>query len=93
MPTRQMHDGDWGCTLRRGDVTRGVTRLKIALNRCYGAELRVDRVYGPGTAAAVRWVRVSLGLSDHAVYGPRLRAKMEWPVYYNGDFSHCEVPG
>ncbi len=68
------------CTLRPGDANPGVFVLQDTLNRCYGAKLTLDAIYGPKTREAVLKVQVRHKISQDGIYGPETAGAMDWPL-------------
>jgi Putative peptidoglycan binding domain len=86
-------EGDINCVLGLGNATDGVYKLQDALNRCYGAGLVQDGIYGPATRGAVVRVQQYEGIPADGVYGPQTRGAMKWPVYNaDGSFDRCTRP-
>ena len=54
------YNGQWQCTMRRGEVGNEVRALQRTLNNCYGASLSVDGEFGPKTEAALKNAEASI---------------------------------
>jgi hypothetical protein len=90
LPSAGRDSGNISCTFVRGLSGGGVFKLQDALNRCYGANLVMDGLFGPATEAALRGVQASHGLPVDGIYNPQLRRAMLWPVYNaDGSFDRC----
>ena len=77
-PTTRYGSYSTNCNLLRGDTGPGVRLLQQVLNRCYGAGLTTDGIYGSATAGAVYRVwRNETGVSS-MVYEDYLRRHMDW---------------
>jgi hypothetical protein len=57
-----------------------VLYLKVALNRCHGTRLTVDRTFDPQTATALMVLRPALGLPAYPGYDLALARRMAWPM-------------
>ncbi|EXG82333.1 putative peptidoglycan-binding domain-containing protein [Cryptosporangium arvum DSM 44712] len=82
---------DTNCTLGNGNQSSAVRALQDSLNRCHGAGLTVDGIYGARTATAVRNVQRGANIAQDGVYGPQTRNAMLWAHYYysGGAFLTC----
>jgi hypothetical protein len=92
IPTTQGGSFNANCALRYGDNTWGVFALQRALNKCHGAGLVEDAVYGERTRNAVIWMQAAAGITVDGVYGPQTRElALKWPRYYklSGGFAGC----
>ena len=55
--------------------------VQLALNACSNGGLTVNGVYDARTAAAVKWMQGTVGITTDAIYGPQTAAKaIQWPV-------------
>lgn len=83
--------GTWNCEMYIGHGGKGaVAALQTALNECHGKHLLVDGLYGKATATAVLQVN-----GENGVYGPKTRAKMNWPIHDSRTdaFKSCSHTG
>ncbi|MGW6795229.1 peptidoglycan-binding domain-containing protein [Streptomyces chartreusis] len=58
------------CYLIYGSQNSGVSALQSMLNKCRGAGLAVNGMYGPATRSAVTSVQQRVGVAADAEYGP-----------------------
>jgi murein L,D-transpeptidase YcbB/YkuD len=74
-----------------------VEAVQLAVIQCYNgtwAAQRIrssggaDGVYGVGTVEAVKWLQKNrfgfTGSDADGVYGPKTRAKLQWPLFWHG---------
>jgi len=76
--------GSINCFMAYGDVSDAVAYLQRSINKCYLAprgmtQLKVDKIYGHLTEAAVYFVQGVIHANQDGVYGPETRSKMRWP--------------
>jgi hypothetical protein len=96
LPSINHEARDVNCELANGNASDGVSKLQDALNRCYGANLRRDGIYGTLTENAVRAVQDHHNITVDGRYGPQTRAAMKWPIYApdnnpnDDDFVQCD---
>jgi hypothetical protein len=94
LPSAGRNSGNINCTFVSGMSGGGVYKLQDALNRCYGANLVVDGLFGPATEAALRRVELIHHVPPDGIYDPPLRKAMLWPVYNpDGSFDRCAQIG
>lgn len=79
IPTVGSNTGNFNCLLGVGNQSSAVSTLQSALNRCYGAGLAVDGIYGSQTKAAVQNAQRREGITADGVYGPQTRDHLHWP--------------
>ncbi|GGT23952.1 peptidoglycan-binding domain-containing protein [Streptomyces chromofuscus] len=79
MPHQNYAPADpYWCYLKYGSQNSGVSALQFSLNKCYGAGLAVDGIYGNATRAAVVSLQQRLGIGVDGEYGPQTRDAMNW---------------
>ncbi|MGC4943448.1 peptidoglycan-binding domain-containing protein [Kribbella sp. DT2] len=82
---------DLECQMGIGSAGPEVTPLQVSLNRCHGAGLTVDSIYGPKTADAVRLVQSKAGIPADGIYGPQTRRVVYW-LFSNGSCARVLGP-
>ncbi|HKO34191.1 MAG TPA: peptidoglycan-binding domain-containing protein [Candidatus Limnocylindria bacterium] len=85
VPSVGVNDRNYGCTFGRGNVSSAVLKVQQALNRCYGAGIAEDQVFGPQTESALRAAQRQEGIFDDGVYGPQTATHLQWPFYQARD--------
>jgi hypothetical protein len=96
LPSINHEARDVNCELARGNATDGVSKLQDALNRCYGANLARDGIFGPRTEEALRAAQDFENITVDGRYGPQTRAHLKWPIYApdnnpnDDDFVQCD---
>jgi hypothetical protein len=73
------------CELSEDDTGSGVRVLQQALNRCYGAGLKVDSDFGPKTGDAMYRVWMEETGMRGSYYNEIIRVRMEWPYWWYDD--------
>ncbi len=61
-----------------GQQSMAVGYLQTSLNRCFGAGLAIDGMYGQATVNAVKTVQRVKGLPADGVFGPQTSKYMNW---------------
>lgn len=77
------------CIMNTGAKGAGVAEVQTACNECYGANLKVDRDYGPKTKAAVKEMQKKLGLKGSdvdGIYGPQTGGLMKFYGWSSRDW-------
>ncbi|MCE7080381.1 peptidoglycan-binding protein [Streptomyces sp. ST2-7A] len=85
--------GSFSCVMGRGAGGEHVKALQWSLNRCEGARLDVDGVFGPATESALRTARSRNGVASDGVYGPNTRNAMRWEIRRSSGSTYCGRPG
>lgn len=99
-PTTVNGSFNTSCLLSNGDGFNGgnqvnaVGWLQFSLNKCFGAGLSVDGMYGQATANAVKTVQRVKGIPQDGVFGPQTSRHMNWArMGTNGGFISCTSGG
>jgi peptidoglycan hydrolase-like protein with peptidoglycan-binding domain len=75
------------CLLGVGNDNLGVGVLQNNLNRCHGAHLAVDQIFGPATKLALEAAQRAAHIPADGVYGPQTRDHITW-IESDG---HCRL--
>jgi hypothetical protein len=86
VPTRSYGDYNPVCSLGPGFTGAGVRVLQQVLNRCYGAHLTTDGIWGPRTSSAMlrAFEEEGMDTDNGPRYNDGVRRRMEW-VYWRYD--------
>lgn len=81
---------DVGCVMGVGSAHKGVESLQITLSACYGQKIKVDGIFGSGTAQALKNAQAFHGITADGVYGPNTAKALAFDSTPNGAFfKHC----
>ncbi len=88
-------NGSLNCVLGYGNQSGAVTALQLTLNRCFGAGLTVDGIFGVNTRAAVETAQGIVGVKTDGVYGPNTRNAFNthhrWRTADDAGKTYCEA--
>jgi peptidoglycan hydrolase-like protein with peptidoglycan-binding domain len=87
IPTVGAQTGQDNCLLGVGNDNPGVGVLQNNLNRCHGAHLAVDDIFGQATKAALQAAQRAAHITADGVYGPQTRDHITW-IESDG---HCRL--
>lgn len=79
------------CLLSAQQNGSGATKvLQTVLNKCYGASLTVDGVFGSNTTAALKSAQKKIGVTADGIYGVKTHNKMKFWSEPNDGGRYCQ---
>lgn len=69
--------------MAQGAVSDAVAQLQRTLVHCYGANIAIDKNFGPATKSALISAQRAENIAADGIYGPETLHGLEW--YHNGN--------
>ena len=79
VPTEGVGTSQTNCV--RAGANGGLYKLELALNLCYGLNVKDHSTYDNAVAGAVRDMQGRIGATPDGVYGPQTKSLMSFPAF------------
>lgn len=79
------------CLVGVDETSGAIVSLQDQLNRCNGADLDLDGIYGPKTRGTVVRIQRDAGIATDGIYGPQTAEAMKWSFTDSHGRRSCET--